>query len=220
MSHPTVQCSSGLEKKLLAYAAAAGAISFVPSLHAQVIYTKTNIALKDGSALIDLNHDGVADFTLVNSEFSSYYFRGGFLNVIGYAQESPYVLGQGAKSGYVALAVPHGVPIGSDSPAEFRPDQGLTSMAHDFNSYNGKGLGGHFANAGERYLGLKFTLNGQVHYGWVRVDVYATVGGSITAILSGYAYESTPNKSIPAGYRGFIDDGSLASLSLGAAGKK
>ena len=218
MSRSRVQCSSGLERKLLAYAAAAGAMTFVPSLHAQVIYTKTNIVLQDGSAFIDLNHDGIADFTLVNSEFASYYFHGGFLNVIGDGQESPYVLAQAAH-GFAALAVPHGVPIGSDSPAGFRSDAGPISMAHGFYSYNGKGLGGRFANAGERYLGLKFTLSGQVHYGWARLDVFASFRG-VTATLSGYAYESTPNKSIPAGYRGFVDDGSLASLSLGAAGRK
>lgn len=226
MSRTQFECSPRVEKKIALYVAAtAGAFAFVPSVQAQVIFTRTNVLLTHGTLVIDLDHDGTADFTLTDFETSSFYFRGGALDVSGQTGEQPAVLGQGGQGAH-ALAVPAGIPIGSNSPVGFVPAQGLVSMAYAFNSYNGHGLGGHFANAGIKYLGFQFTLNGQVHYGWARLDVTATIAAfpSVTATLTGYAYESTPNKSIPAGYRGFTDngepEGSLGMLSLGAAGRR
>ncbi len=56
-----------------------------------------------------------------------------------------------------------------------------------------------------RYPSLKFFINGKVHFGWARVTV--TMGGkSFTAILTGYAYETIPNKSIIAGKTKGPDD--------------
>jgi hypothetical protein len=48
------------------------------------------------------------------------------------------------------------------------------------------------------YLGLKFTISGKVHFGWERVTV-TTSGKTFIATLTGYAYETIPNKSIIAG---------------------
>lgn len=49
-----------------------------------------------------------------------------------------------------------------------------------------------------RYLDLKFPIKGKIHYGWARLKV--TVGkSSISATLTGYAYETIPNKPIIAG---------------------
>jgi len=61
---------------------------------------------------------------------------------------------------------------------------------------------GQWGNGGkglkDRYLGLKFMIKGKVHYGWARVTV-TTSGQTFTATLTGYAYETIPNKSIIAG---------------------
>jgi hypothetical protein len=46
------------------------------------------------------------------------------------------------------------------------------------------------------YLGLKFIINGNVHYGWARFNVHLTSG---IHTLTGYAYETIPNKAIIAG---------------------
>lgn len=43
-----------------------------------------------------------------------------------------------------------------------------------------------------RYLGLEFKVNGNVHYGWVRLNFPFSKGATIT----GYAYETIPNKPI------------------------
>ena len=50
-----------------------------------------------------------------------------------------------------------------------------------------------------RYLGVKFLINGQTHFGWVRLTVKSDKLLSITATITGYAYETVPNKPIFAG---------------------
>ena len=54
-----------------------------------------------------------------------------------------------------------------------------------------------------RYLGLQFVINGQVHYGWARLSVSLTDPSlnkfGIYAVLTGYAYEDVPNKPIITG---------------------
>jgi len=64
----------------------------------------------------------------------------------------------------------------------------------------------------DRYLGLKFYIKGEVHFGWARVTV-TTSGKTFTATLTGYAYETIPNKSIIAGKTKGPDDVSAEKLS-------
>lgn len=59
--------------------------------------------------------------------------------------------------------------------------------------YRGKWIKTH-----DRYLGVKFTIHGQMHYGWVSVNVGKDPSG---AVLTGYAYETIPNKPIIAGQK-------------------
>jgi hypothetical protein len=45
---------------------------------------------------------------------------------------------------------------------------------------------------------LKFTLQGKTHFGWARLNV-SCIGYKIRATLTGYAYETIPNKPIITG---------------------
>ena len=72
-----------------------------------------------------------------------------------------------------------------------------SSQYSDVGPWVGKGNG-----VRNRYLGLKFVIHGKVHYGWARLSVtlahhrqYDDVSGTLT----GYAYETIPNKAILAG---------------------
>jgi len=234
----TISCetSTPLERRLLAYAvAAAGAVTvaFPSSAHAQVVYTKADITITEGFLPIDLDHDGVTDFALFNSENDCCYFYGGRLQIFGDQNEAPAVLGKKQiRAGYRVLAVPQGVSIGSNSPASFvdAASGQLPVLATAYATYFGRGVsGGYWLNVGEKYVGLRFVLNGQTHYGWIRLSVNANTRHvpTITVKMTGYAYETTPDKAIAAGYRGFTTDGSTAAastpaslgvLSLGAVG--
>jgi hypothetical protein len=53
-----------------------------------------------------------------------------------------------------------------------------------------------------KYMGVRFLLNGKTHYGWVRLNVKTTSnpsGPELTASITEYAYESVANKTIKAG---------------------
>jgi hypothetical protein len=58
-----------------------------------------------------------------------------------------------------------------------------------------------------RYLGLKFTIDGETHYGWARLTVAKGKRGSqvVDAILTGYAYETVANKPLYAGVLPFAN---------------
>jgi hypothetical protein len=72
-----------------------------------------------------------------------------------------------------------------------------TGQDSDVGPWVGKGKG-----VRNRYLGLKFVIHGKVHYGWARLSV--TLGhhrqyDDVSGTLTGYAYETIPNKPIIAG---------------------
>lgn len=52
-----------------------------------------------------------------------------------------------------------------------------------------------WANKAERFLGLKFDINGRKHYGWAQLEVKSATEWTI----KDYAYNATPDKPILAG---------------------
>src|SRR5215469_14729969 len=84
----TQQLSRSLNQRLNLYALAAGAagaglLGMPQALHAEVVFTPAHITLTNGPLAIDLNHDGIVDFTLSNRStgFCCLYTRN--LNVTG-----------------------------------------------------------------------------------------------------------------------------------------
>jgi len=66
-----------------------------------------------------------------------------------------------------------------------------------------------------RYLGLKFKIKGRFHFGWARLTVEIPQFYHFTATLTGYAYETIPNKPIIAGKTKGPDVTTVAPASLG-----
>ena len=74
----------------------------------------------------------------------------------------------------------------------------------------------------QAYLGLQFDIKGKTHFGWARVKRTSTNGGGFPAEITGYAYETVPNKAIVAGRTKGADDGADQPATLGelALGKQ
>jgi hypothetical protein len=89
----------------------------------------------------------------------------------------------------------------------------------------GTAFRGNWANDGkgikDRHLGLKFYVKGKAHFGWARLTTAREKGHWLRTILTGYAYETIPNKPIVTGQEHGADD-SLESSTLGslALGRK
>lgn len=57
---------------------------------------------------------------------------------------------------------------------------------------------GNFLNLGDKYLGVKFTKNGSVYYGWVLVN-FSQTGNTRSLTVKSHAYNSSAGQSILAG---------------------
>jgi hypothetical protein len=77
---------------------------------------------------------------------------------------------------------------------------------------------GKWCNVTHRYLRLKFARKGKTHFGWARLNVKFGPNG-VGGILTGYAYETIPNKPIIAGRTkgpdAVIEPATLGKLALG-----
>jgi len=213
----TVSLSDSVHQRLDSYALAAAAAAVGISALAQpaegkIIYTKTNRSINPNSVLhLDLNHDGIVDFDLkdvaVRTTFGRYYgslranpARAGN-GILGYI----FSAGTGHKW-WVASALFANVQVGPKQ--KFLPRS--VSMAAD----NASSVGNWpWCNVMDRYLGLRFAIRGKIHFGWARLNVKCS--GHVLTTLTGYAYETIPNKPIITGKtKGPDDDDQPASASL------
>jgi len=194
-----LQLSESLHKRLNAYAFAAtaagvSALSLTPSAEGKIIYTPIHKVIgAHGVYPLDLNHDGIADFLIMQSGSNS----AGVINL--YIQEATRNGVQGYSTsfrGKYADALKRGAQIGPRE--QFFTSTNIEGMAFAFVSGKYSGSGGQWRNVSNRYLGLKFKIDNKTHYGWARLSVKFKLY-QITATLTGYAYETTPDEGILAG---------------------
>jgi hypothetical protein len=217
------------DKRFVAYALAAmGVVTCARPAAANIVFTKANKTIFSGSIPIDLNHDGVMDFTLVNRSVP--YSSSTYLEKLGVrGGAGAAVIGRQQGNTLSAFDAPLSWSIGPNSP------KGFVSVGHQ--SARMLSAGGRccvnpvgpWKNVTNKYLGFRFNVNGEAHYGWARLSVSA-IGGTIKTTLTGYAYETQPSTAILAGDRGpnaeqasdfdapAAGGPTLGSLSLGIGG--
>ena len=197
------QFPSTLHQNLNAYALSAAAagvalLAATPPAEAEIVFTPVNGQIASGSKYaLDLNHDGVIDFTFQNDFHISTTPFGDDLNIV------PAVKGnavwQGARERFgqlTAAALGPGLPVGSGKPFLFQ----AANMAYASLTAFTYVSGGPWKNVTNRFLGLKFLINGEVHYGWARLTVLTdSHRESVKATLTGYAYETVANQPILTG---------------------
>ena len=177
---------------LAASAAGVGMLALAQPAEAKIIYTKTHMVIAGAEQYyLDVNHDKTTDFTIVNFWTTVCPDScGQWLYLKPAAGNSE--IGSVTHSGWhFAAAVKKGSAIGSKG--HFLAGTGF--MAAAFSTMPSVGPWRSITN---RYLGLKFAIKGKTHYGWARLSVTGGFG-TIVATLTGYAYETVPNKSIIAG---------------------
>jgi hypothetical protein len=178
-----------LERRLLVYAVAAGAtILAAPVAQGEVLFTPSNAILSgsSGKLAIDLDHDGLIDFTLVIKDVKSF---SGYQTVHGlgaYGNRPSHQLGADRFGEAIALKPGTRVAAGQ----RFQASAIMVS---------GFGYLGNWSDAKNEFLGLRFLLNGEVHYAWIGFRSVTGRVGSVAAQLEGWAYETTPDAPIVAG---------------------
>ncbi|HTS36772.1 MAG TPA: hypothetical protein VMH04_13940 [Candidatus Solibacter sp.] len=214
--------SPRLEKQLAMYlvaasAAGVGMTTLGEKAEAKVVYTPANTYVKYPSCQpIDINKDGITDLSicLVYGDKSFQLFAslpaGNFVRTNGFE----------VQAGFFGVPVGPGEKFGGSFP----------NMYYKIFGYYGKsssyGWIGPWADVTNRYVGVKFVIAGATHYGWVRMSTSKTS----LPVITGYAYETTPQKSIKEGVIsstasetarlnwGTEDKASLGLLALGAPG--
>ena len=217
-SHKTVDLSKSFVHQLNMYALAAsaagvGLLALVQPAEGRIVYTHTNKKIVNGLT-IDLNHDGITDFTL---SFSRKSTGGG--DFASYLHAVPAGMNGVVSSGKYAADLPSGAEIDSQQNFASAPK---IMVVKSYSSHRSVCFGPW--DDKKRYLGFKFDIEGKLHYGWARLGVWCNKNydkGKIFGHLTGYAYETIPNKPIITGKtKGpdviTIHPGSLGHLARGA----
>lgn len=179
---------------LAASAAGVSVLALVQPGEAEIIYTPAQVTIGPNQHYnLDLNNDGIVDFTIKNHTWNT--TSGWYGNLFLRQPAGNAVAGHIVAYGFPwAYALRSGMII-SKKDRHFTP--GKASMAYSVYNWAGSWRAGSWGRGvSNRFLGLKFKIDGKVHYGWAQLSIEPA---SFTATLTGYAYETIPNKAIKAG---------------------
>lgn len=214
-----------LDQRLVLYALAAGAagvslLALAQPAEGEIVYTPANQIINRLTLYkLDLNHDGITDFTIFDRVTGPTQFLSSRQS-LG-VRAAPYnrvkcVYPSFCASTFIYAAVlPRGSQIG---PSQNRHGWlGVLAQMALAEGFDGKdSLFGYWSDTRDGYLGLRFQINGEPHFGWARLSVQF-VGGSAgnrtwEAHLTGYAYDTVANQPIKAGEISGTNDDNAAFL--------
>lgn len=231
--------SHTLERRLAAYSLAAATAGVAATALAQdaahqtIQYTPADIFFVGQARWnqpviqLDLNHEGIVDLSI---------YAGGSGYSLGTAHISYYRGGawwKGANGVGLRRALTKGMWIGPGE--DFIGGNSLLQdrfIHRNVHTYGQNHCWGPFAAPGyskpQLYLGVAFSIDGQTHYGWVRMGELDCGGGGVLGYITGYAYNTIPNAPIQAGQIRSGEaqankadlKGTLGMLALGSLGRQ
>jgi hypothetical protein len=150
---------------------------------------------------IDLNSDGVIDvsFGIANYSYTSYGYTNNFNYASVNGENGSEVLTETASltiGGYsydleIAKALSEGNTIGVSQVTWY--SEGYLGFKGVYSNTNINF--GNFISA-DKFVGVKFLIGANTHYGWIRVALNADAS---SLVIKEYAYHLTPNTAITAG---------------------
>jgi hypothetical protein len=201
--------STSLRRQLDMYGMAAAATgmslaALSSPANAEVVYTAAHQEIGSKGIVIDFNHSGHGDVEIAANR----NFFGDGRALVAYSHESNRAFGDAHNGNFVSM-LPVGYTVGPNS-AKFK--LGVASSVYPKNKkflyYCQAGSGGascdgpwyQTGGTAASYVGFQFLIEGQIHYGWVRLRLEVTGRNFQTKVyLTGYAYESVANKPIVTG---------------------
>lgn len=211
------ELSHSVRQRLNPYAlgtAAAGAavMALAPAAEAKIVYTPAHVPLV--GTIIDLNHDSKGDITFLSAVDAT-------TSVAMRSVQAKSASSLGINEVVATAGQDHAVALRAGERIGPGRRFGTWGVLYGDVYYRNPPHTvwfGQWANGGKglknRYLGIKFTIKGKFHYGWARISVSVT-GHQATSLLSGYAYETIPNKAIIAGKTKGPDVVTVQPASLG-----
>jgi hypothetical protein len=195
---------------LAAAAAGVSLLAMVQPAMGEVIVTHKTIPIPAGKnpkpVYLSLANNGVNDISFTLSQDSDSPDRTLLVDAVN--KNNDGVMMGGGWDPY-AQALAQNTKIGASAPffwyaglVELSASSGANKYCKGYWGTNLTHLYIGCGNPKNKYMGVKFQLNGKTHYGWVRLNIKTTSnpnGPPLTASITEYAYESVANKTIKAG---------------------
>lgn len=164
---------------------------------ARIIYTDIEpdfSSAQNPSFDLDLNNDQLVDYVLEWKSDNNYEWLE--------LRSNP-----SDQNGIISVApwYTNPVPLYLDAEIFTNPDRVISNQGVFYGTWGIFTIGDCFGGeptcfydwkaVGEGFLGLRFKINGQVHYGWARIEIT----GPAEWVVKDYAYNATPNNPVYAG---------------------
>lgn len=200
--------SSDLNRQVSLYSLAAATagvslLALVQPAAGEVVITKKTIHIPlatDGArepVKISMANNGINNFTFSLYESSTYRH----FNIEGASLRDELRVGTGPAFNVYLGALRRGANIGPSNPSSSFNEGGIGEISNSFS--NKKFFQGSWGGSPtNRYLGVRFLISGQVHYGWIRLMVTTNPEPHtphMSATITAYAYETVAKKAILAG---------------------
>ncbi len=197
---------------LAAAVAGVSMLALVQPAAGEVVVTRKTIQIPLSSLGVEgvgisFANNGVNDVKLILSSFSIFGANGNALKAVNSSQGQG-VLGHNVDRVSWASALAPGAKIGPSANFVSAPGCGGTYFSYcgvrlaatHTSTFGSRGVGGPFAGDPKTaYLGVRFLIDGETHYGWVRLTVNTSMRRRTKAKVTAYAYETEPNEPIWAG---------------------
>ncbi|MCU0433195.1 MAG: T9SS type A sorting domain-containing protein [Bacteroidia bacterium] len=190
--------NTNLQHKLKKYSAAVGGMTLASGAGAQIVYTDINpdTLIIGGTYSINMDNAGNPEM-IVNCYSSS-------TNGNGYSSLSIQPPGANAVRAFqvYAYATPEIIALNAGDTIGAQNTDWIQQSAQNGNLYlgyvnvSGNYTIGQWPGLSDKFMGVRFTVNNQPHYGWVRLSLSI---GSDSLLIKDYAYNSQPNQYIIAG---------------------
>lgn len=180
---------TNFSKKLGQYVAFAGVVAGVSEASGQIEYTDVTPDFVGGNGTsvgLDLDDDNNFDFVIVGATAPAVGIYG-YNSIAG----NSFV---GSAPSYIYPFALNGGDVISAGQSTWFGGSDVGTLNYN-NCYSGIG-GSNWCGVTDKYLGLRFQISGNTHYGWVLMDVSAS-GDSFT--LKSFAYNTVAGESILAG---------------------
>ena len=222
---------SSIQQHLTTYALAAGAagvglLAMAQPSAAEIVYTPADVTIgRSGTYNLDVNQDGTTDFTFVET-----------VSHPGSGPSSRQTLWLKSRPGNGADCASQFCVSGAEDPAPLEFGTSIPAPSHGWvggygqmaleERFSGKsylfGTWGYYPIK-DQYLGLRFEINGETHFGWARLSVEFRNGPfkerTWELHLSGFAYETVAGKGIHAGQTEGDDDAKVSPDSVHPGGE-
>jgi hypothetical protein len=207
-------------QRLKAYSALSSGVLLASVAGAQIVYTDVNPDVTINSTNshydVDMNNNSTPDFRLLHVPISSVVNTTMYgipitVNVNGDA----IAVGAGtnalvgftstinSSTVYVPAALALNTPINATASWQTNTaSYGTQTLAVKVDitipalGYSGTETGGDWLGQTDKYLGVKFSVGANTHYGWIRLDV---ASDATSAVIKDFAYDATADAPILAG---------------------